>query len=113
MKYSYLETRSRHANKSFILKSYLPTSIISSSTLLLLADNGNFNPDFSRQVCQDVLKSGYDADHFTIAVSLPVSLTLRSHSLNLYLEEKVSDFDVDRVVPIKQVKQEKSLKFWS
>ena len=56
------------------------------------------------QVCQDVLQSGYDADHFTIAVSLPVSLSLRSHSLNLYLEEKVSSFDVDQVIPIKQVR---------
>ena len=56
------------------------------------------------QVCDEVLAAGYDADHFTIAVSLPVSLTLRSHALNLYLEENVKNFDEEQVVPIKQVR---------
>ena len=55
------------------------------------------------QLCKEIIAAGYDADHFTIAISLPVSLTLRNHSLNLYLEEKVPNFDDDIVVPIKQV----------
>ena len=48
--------------------------------------------------------SGYDSDHFTVAVSLPVSLALRSHSFNVFLAEKVEEFDDDEVVPIKQVR---------
>ena len=53
-------------------------------------------------LAKEIKKCGYDADHFTVAISLPVSLALRSHSLNLFLDEKMSDFDDDEVVPIKQ-----------
>ena len=28
----------------------------------------------------------YDSDHFNLALSIPVSLALRSHSLNLYIK---------------------------
>ena len=45
----------------------------------------------------------YDETHFTVAISLPVSLTLRHHSICLYLTEKVEKFDEDDVIPIKQV----------
>ncbi len=54
-------------------------------------------------------ESGHDADHFTVAVSLPVSLALRAHSLNVLLSSssegspRVEGFDEDEVVPIKQV----------
>jgi hypothetical protein len=58
---------------------------------------------FVLQLTTEIKSAGYDADHYTVAVSLPVSTTLRSHSLNLYLEEKVENFDPDQVVPIKQV----------
>lgn len=45
----------------------------------------------------------YDERHFTVAISLPVSLTLRHHSICLYLAKKIEDFDPDDVIPIKQV----------
>lgn len=57
----------------------------------------------SFQIAEAIATCGYDADHFTLAVSLPVSLTLRSHSLNIWLAEKLPDsYDEDFVVPIKQ-----------
>ena len=59
------------------------------------------------QVCSEIQTCGYDCPHFTIAISLPVSLALREHSINLYLKEKLgedADFDEDDVVPIKQVR---------
>ena len=55
---------------------------------------------------------GYDADHFTVAVSLPVSLALRAHAVNVMIEEKVKEFDRDDVVPIKQVKSEDLTMFY-
>ena len=54
-------------------------------------------------MCDSIRDCGYDADHFTIAVSLPVSLAIRSHSMNIFLSEKLETFDEDDVVPIKQV----------
>ena len=45
----------------------------------------------------------YDENHFTVAISLPVSLTLRQHSINLHLDSKLEGFDEDEVIPIKQV----------
>ena len=45
----------------------------------------------------------YDENHFTVAISLPVSLTLRQHSVCLYLDSKLENFDEDEVIPIKQV----------
>ena len=45
----------------------------------------------------------YDENHFTVAISLPVSLTLRQHSICLHLADKLEDFDEDEVIPIKQV----------
>lgn len=54
-------------------------------------------------ICSTVCEAGYDADHFTVAVSLPVSLALRTHSVNLYLSSKLDTFCDDEVVPIKQV----------
>ena len=83
--------------------------IFDTSRVFLMAFSSWKDP-FYWKVCRDVRNSGYDADHFTIAVSLPVSLSLRSHSLNLYLEEKVPHFDPDQVVPIKQVKSKEP--FW-
>ena len=47
---------------------------------------------------------GYDSDHYTVAVSLPVSLALRSHAINVMLEG-IENFDEDDVVPIKQVRE--------
>ena len=55
------------------------------------------------QVSKEIVSSGYDSKHFTIALGLPVSLALRSHSLNLYLEDKLEIFDEEDVTPIKQV----------
>ncbi len=49
------------------------------------------------------MESGFDSDHFTIAVSLPVSLALRSHSLEVFLRQKLDVFDEDEIIPIKQV----------
>lgn len=47
--------------------------------------------------------SGYDSETFTVSVSLPVSLALRSHSISLLLSEKLPDYDSGEAVPIKQV----------
>ena len=52
---------------------------------------------------KEITNSQYDSKHFTIALALPVSLALRSHSLNLYLEKKLDTFDDEEVTPIKQV----------
>jgi hypothetical protein len=57
-----------------------------------------------QKVQETLTDCGYDADHFTVAISLPVSLAIRSHSMNLFLSDKIGDtFDEDDVVPIKQV----------
>lgn len=53
-----------------------------------------------------VRNGGYDSDHLSVAVSLPVSLALRSHSVNIFLAAEVEQFDEDEVVPIKQVRQQ-------
>ena len=45
----------------------------------------------------------FDEDHYTIAISLPVSLSLRNHSICLFLNQKHEDFDEDEIIPIKQV----------
>ena len=37
------------------------------------------------RVSGDVRDCGYDADHFTVAISLPISLALREHSVKEYL----------------------------
>ena len=63
----------------------------------------NIYQTFLIQVSKEILDSGYDSKHFTIALGLPVSLALRSHSLNLYLEDKLESFDEEDVTPIKQV----------
>merc|ERR1719259_1251842 len=55
------------------------------------------------RVVQEISESDYESDHFMMAVSLPVSLTLRNHSLQVLLEEAVDGFDEDEVPNIKQV----------
>ena len=55
------------------------------------------------QVTEEIMNSEYDSKHFTIALGLPVSLALRSHSINLHLMEKLELFDEDEITPIKQV----------
>ncbi len=61
------------------------------------------------RVSVDVRDCGYDADHFTVALSLPVSMALRQHAINVYVAERLAgtddadQFDEDDVVPIKQV----------
>ena len=55
------------------------------------------------QVSEEIQSSQYDSKHFTIALGLPVSLALRNHSINLYLEERLESFDDEEVTPIKQV----------
>ncbi|TRY78941.1 hypothetical protein TCAL_05003 [Tigriopus californicus] len=44
----------------------------------------------------------FDADHFTLAVSVPTSLALREHSLKLILTDRVPGFFEGCVVPVKQ-----------
>lgn len=63
----------------------------------------NFIQTIIDDVSKEIINSQYDSKHFTIALGLPVSLALRSHSLNLYLEEKLDSFDEEEVTPIKQV----------
>jgi hypothetical protein len=54
------------------------------------------------QICTSIANESYDEDHFTVAISLPVSLALRNHSIGIFLSNKIEDFDSDDVVPIKQ-----------
>lgn len=55
-----------------------------------------------KQIDSRLRQCPYDADHFTLAISLPTSLALREHSLKLILTERVSGFFEDSVVPVKQ-----------
>jgi len=59
-----------------------------------------------KEVAEALRLSGYDAERFSVSLALPVSMAMRSYSLNLVLAEKVALFDEDEVVPIKQVKME-------
>lgn len=58
---------------------------------------------FFCQVVNEIKQCNYDAEEFTVAISLPVSLALRTHSLNILLSEKLSNFNTTEVLPIKQV----------
>ena len=68
-----------------------------------ILEDGVMHAELDR-VSGDVRHCGYDADHFTVAISLPISLALREHSIKEYLGRKMGDaFDEDEVVPLKQV----------
>ena len=58
---------------------------------------------FIFQISLALTTESYDENHFTVAISLPVSLTLRQHSICLHLASKLEGFDEDEVIPIKQV----------
>ena len=62
-----------------------------------------FLTQFLLQITSALEIESYDENHFTVAISLPVSLTLRQHSICLHLASKIEDFDEDDVIPIKQV----------
>jgi len=61
------------------------------------------------EIAAKINDCGYDADKFTLTISLPISLTIREHSLWLHLEHSVPDLikrrgiELKDVVPIKQV----------
>jgi hypothetical protein len=38
-----------------------------------------------RDVVERIISSGYDADKFTLSLSLPISLSIRQHALWLHL----------------------------
>ena len=59
-------------------------------------------------VVEEMAKSGYDATHFSLSLSLPICLSMRQHSLWLHLENRLpasclSGLCQKDVVPIKQV----------
>ena len=59
-------------------------------------------------VVEEMAKSGYDATHFSLSLSLPICLSMRQHSLWLHLENRLpasclSGLTQKDVVPIKQV----------
>jgi len=59
-------------------------------------------------VVQSVNNSGYDADSFSLTLSVPMSLALRQHSLLVHLRRELPascmmGLEVSQVVPIKQV----------
>lgn len=62
----------------------------------------NFIEKIIDDVSEEIQNSQYDSKHFTIALGLPVSLALRNHSINLYLDERLENFDEEEVTPIKQ-----------
>ncbi|XP_059484794.1 tRNA pseudouridine synthase Pus10 [Neocloeon triangulifer] len=49
-----------------------------------------------------IAKENYDSPVMTCAVSLPIALQIRAHSLELYLKGKLPGFDSTKVVPIKE-----------
>lgn len=61
-----------------------------------------------RDVVERIRSSGYDAERFTLSLSLPISLSMRQHALWLHLERSVPEGCLghrqpEDVVPIKQV----------
>jgi len=59
------------------------------------------------EVSQSILNCGYDAEQFTLSLSLPICLSIRQHSLWLHLIDKIPSCMASRnqgqVVPVKQV----------
>jgi len=60
-------------------------------------------------IVRQIKDSGYDAERFTLSLSLPISLTIREHALWLHLEKELKESVMgDRhrqtdIVPLKQV----------
>ena len=73
------------------------------SNSVLVKDYSKIDHYSLLQIEKALEEEQYDETHFTVALSLPVSLTLRHHAICLYLATKVPDFDDDDVIPIKQV----------
>ena len=48
----------------------------------------SFMVDRLDQVVEEVRTSGYDATHFSLALSLPICLALRQHALWLHLVDR-------------------------
>ena len=60
------------------------------------------------QVAESINSCGYDADTFSLTLSIPMSVAIRQHSLLVHLRQSlpascVSDLNIDGVVSIKQV----------
>ena len=60
------------------------------------------------EIITSIKTSGYDADKFTLSISLPISLSIREHSLWLHLEKAGKDIidgnlSKEDVTPLKQV----------
>ncbi|XP_040576179.1 tRNA pseudouridine synthase Pus10 [Lepeophtheirus salmonis] len=55
------------------------------------------------EVSHAIKTSEYDSKDFSIAISLPISLSLRERSLTIFLTEKIEKFRSDDIIPIKQV----------
>jgi len=60
------------------------------------------------QVVTSIINSGYDAEKFSLSLSLPICLSLRQHSLLVYLSTRLPvscmvDIVAQSIVPIKQV----------
>jgi hypothetical protein len=43
-----------------------------------------------RDVVECIKNSGYDADKFTLSISLPISLSIRQHALWLHLGKQIN-----------------------
>jgi len=60
------------------------------------------------QVVESIINSGYDAEKFSLSLSLPICLSLRQHSLVVYLASRLpascmAGMEEENIVPIKQV----------
>eukprot|EP00092_Neocalanus_flemingeri_P011611 GFUD01012512.1.p1 GENE.GFUD01012512.1~~GFUD01012512.1.p1 ORF type:complete len:491 (+),score=170.04 GFUD01012512.1:48-1520(+) len=60
------------------------------------------------QVVASIITSGYDAEKFSLSLSLPICLSLRQHSLVVHLANRlpascVAGLEPESIVPIKQV----------
>ncbi|XP_065346377.1 tRNA pseudouridine synthase Pus10 [Cloeon dipterum] len=55
-----------------------------------------------KHIVEDLSKANYDSPVITCAVSLPIALQIRAHSIELFLSEKLASFERVKVVPIKE-----------
>lgn len=52
---------------------------------------------FIKKITDAISNADYDSPLVTCAISLPIALQIRAHSLEMYLTEKLSNFDSSKV----------------
>jgi hypothetical protein len=49
------------------------------------------------KITDAISNADYDSPYVTCAISLPIALQIRAHSIEMYLNEKLSNFDNSKV----------------